>query len=58
MPDFERLTRRLEIDLARNGLQRKLIKERHSGEDRARKEIALIAGLVISVALVLVLVAK
>ena len=44
MPDFERVLRQLEIDMADN--DRKLaIKAYHMGLDRARKEIAVIVAV-------------
>jgi len=45
MPDFERLLRELELDLARDERQRELVAARHQGEDKARKEVAIVAAV-------------
>jgi len=37
MPDFERITRDLELHLTNNS---EIVKARHRGEDQARKQIA------------------
>jgi len=45
MPDFERATRRFEIAMAPPA-SRPLIEARHAGEDRARKQVAVVAAVV------------
>lgn len=47
MPDFERVFRDLEVRLSPNP---DLTKARHEGEDRARKQIAWIAGIIAALA--------
>lgn len=42
MPDFERLYRKLELDLA-HGEEQRIVLAYHAGLDRARKEIAVIS---------------
>lgn len=48
MPDFEHLTRELEVSLSRRP---EIVKARHEGEDRARRQIALIVAVIAAVAL-------
>lgn len=48
MPDFERITRKLEIDLATND-RKPVITAFHAGLDRARTEVAIIAAIVAAI---------
>jgi hypothetical protein len=53
MPDFERLLRKLELDMAPEE-ERPLIAARHQGEDHARKQVAIVAAVVALFALIIV----
>lgn len=52
MPDFERVLRRMELDIASNPLKKAEIAARHRGEDRARRQIVWIAVAIAIVATV------
>ena len=45
MPDFERLTRKIAVDLAQNEYRRAIIAAEHRGEDRARMQVAIAAAI-------------
>lgn len=47
MPDFERLLRKLELDCAETQAKAHLSAAKFAGEDRARKQIALVAVIII-----------
>lgn len=46
MPDFERITRDIEIHFAPNETELRIIKARHAGEDRARRQVAWLAAFI------------
>lgn len=56
MPDFERLTRNLALDMAKTPNQRAIIEAYHRGQDHARREIAIIA-LITAIITVLICIA-
>lgn len=42
MPDFERVSRSLELHVCRDDMERAFVRGRHAGESKARKQIAII----------------
>lgn len=53
MPDFERVTRSLELHLAKSPVEEAYIRGKHAGLDKARKQIAVLFTLT-SLALLIV----
>jgi DUF1365 family protein len=51
MPDMERLTRELSIDLAKTEQQKEILKAEFRGEDRARRQVAWLVLLIAIVVL-------
>lgn len=54
MPDFERLQRSLEIDLADSPEAAAYLRGKHAGEDRARKQIVWLAAIIACAAMTFV----
>ena len=52
MPDFEKLTRSLELHVAETPEQTAFVHGKHAGEDAARWQIAKIAALAAAIAVV------
>ncbi len=46
MPDFERIFRKIELDLAPTPEAKAYVAGKHAGLDRARKEVLVVVGLI------------
>jgi hypothetical protein len=52
MPDFERLTRDLELHVANTPEQKAFVRGKHKGEDAARWQIAKVAAIIAVIAVI------
>ena len=52
MPDFERIARSLELHLAETTEQVAYVRGKHAGENRARKQVAVLVAVIAVLAVI------